>query len=121
MPLELRRHEMIDFYYNLSPNPMKVALFLEEARLPYEPKPVDTRKGEQFLPNTLQSIPMRRSQPLLMTVTSSSIVTRYSCTLPKRADSFFLPKLNAASFCLGSCLSPRALDRSPVRRCISST
>jgi GST-like protein len=39
---------MIQFYYNLSPNPMKVALFLEEASLPYDPKPVDTRKGEQF-------------------------------------------------------------------------
>ena len=39
---------MIKFYYNLSPNPMKVALFLEEAGLPYEPMPVDTRKGEQF-------------------------------------------------------------------------
>jgi GSH-dependent disulfide-bond oxidoreductase len=39
---------MIKFYYNLSPNPMKVALFLEEAELPYEAVPVDTRKGEQF-------------------------------------------------------------------------
>ena len=38
---------MIQFYYNLAPNPMKVALFLEEAGLPYEPVPVDTRKGEQ--------------------------------------------------------------------------
>ena len=41
---------MIKFYYNLSPNPMKVALFLEEAELSYEPVPVDTRKGEQFDP-----------------------------------------------------------------------
>jgi len=39
---------MIRFYYNLSPNPMKVALLLEEAGLSYEPTPVDTRKGEQF-------------------------------------------------------------------------
>jgi GST-like protein len=39
---------MIRFYYSLAPNPMKVALFLEEAGLPYEPIPVDTRKGEQF-------------------------------------------------------------------------
>lgn len=38
---------MIKFYYNLAPNPMKVALFLEESGLPYEPIPVDTRKGEQ--------------------------------------------------------------------------
>ncbi len=39
---------MIRFYYNLSPNPMKVALCLEELGLPYEPVPVDTRKGDQF-------------------------------------------------------------------------
>ena len=38
---------MIRFYYNLAPNPMKVALFLEEAGLPYEKIPVDTRRGEQ--------------------------------------------------------------------------
>ena len=41
---------MIKFYYSLAPNPMKVALFLEEAGLPYEAIPVDTRKGEQFAP-----------------------------------------------------------------------
>ena len=38
---------MIKFYYNTAPNPMKVALMLEEAGLPYEAIPVDTRKGEQ--------------------------------------------------------------------------
>lgn len=42
---------MIRFHYNLAPNPMKVALFLEEAALAYEPVPVDTRKGEQHLPD----------------------------------------------------------------------
>ena len=41
---------MIKFYYNTAPNPMKVALFLEEAGLPYETVPVDSRKGEQFDP-----------------------------------------------------------------------
>ena len=35
------------FYYHPSPNPLKVALMLEEAGLPYELVPVDTRKGEQ--------------------------------------------------------------------------
>ena len=39
---------MLKFYYSLAPNPMKVALFLEEAALEYEAIPVDTRKGEQF-------------------------------------------------------------------------
>ena len=41
---------MIKFYYSLAPNPMKVALLLEEAGLAYEPIPVDTRKGEQHEP-----------------------------------------------------------------------
>ena len=39
---------MIKFYFNGSPNPTKVALFLEEAGLPYEPMPIDTRRGAQF-------------------------------------------------------------------------
>ena len=39
------------FYYSLAPNPMKVALFLEEAGLEYEAIPVDTRKGDQFAPD----------------------------------------------------------------------
>ena len=38
---------MIKFYYNLAPNPMKVALALEDMGLAYELCPVDTRKGEQ--------------------------------------------------------------------------
>ncbi len=41
---------MIHFYYHPAPNPTKVALFLEEAGLPYELVPVDIRKGEQFEP-----------------------------------------------------------------------
>jgi GSH-dependent disulfide-bond oxidoreductase len=38
---------MLKFWYNNAPNPMKVALMLEELGVPYEPIPVDTRKGEQ--------------------------------------------------------------------------
>ncbi|MBV7397312.1 glutathione S-transferase family protein [Mameliella sediminis] len=38
---------MIRFFYNMAPNPMKVALFLEESGLEYEPVPIDTRKAEQ--------------------------------------------------------------------------
>jgi GST-like protein len=41
---------MIKFYYSLAPNPMKVALFLEDSGLAYEAIPVDTRKGDQFKP-----------------------------------------------------------------------
>jgi GSH-dependent disulfide-bond oxidoreductase len=38
---------MIRFYFNLAPNPVKIALMLEELGLPYEAIPVDTAKGEQ--------------------------------------------------------------------------
>ncbi len=38
---------MIRFYFHPTPNPAKVALFLEETGLPYEVVPVDTGKGEQ--------------------------------------------------------------------------
>ena len=44
---------MIKFYYHPSPNPLKVALFLEESGMPYEVVPVDTRRGEQFAPEFL--------------------------------------------------------------------
>ena len=41
---------MLKFYFHHTPNPMKVALFLEEAELEYEVTPVDTFKGEQHTP-----------------------------------------------------------------------
>lgn len=44
---------MLKFYFSGAPNPIKVALFLEEAGLPYEAIPVDTRKGEQHKPEYL--------------------------------------------------------------------
>ncbi len=50
LPGSFRESAVIRFFYNLSPNPMKVALCLEEMGLPYEPVPVDTRRGEQFDP-----------------------------------------------------------------------
>jgi GST-like protein len=41
---------MLKFYFNGSPNPTKVALFLEEAGIAYEAKPIDVRTGDQFAP-----------------------------------------------------------------------
>jgi GST-like protein len=38
---------MLKFYFHQTPNPMKVALYIEEANLSYELVPVDTKKGEQ--------------------------------------------------------------------------
>ena len=42
---------MIRFYFHPTPNPAKIALFLEEAALAYEVIPVDTAKGEQHAPS----------------------------------------------------------------------
>lgn len=41
---------MIRFYYHPTPNPAKIALFLEEVGLPYDILPVDIAKGEQHAP-----------------------------------------------------------------------
>jgi GST-like protein len=41
---------MIHFYFHPTPNPFKVALFLEESGLPYKVVPIDTRKGQQHAP-----------------------------------------------------------------------
>ncbi|MEO8643862.1 glutathione S-transferase N-terminal domain-containing protein [Pseudomonas sp.] len=56
---------MIKFYYHPSPNPAKVALFLEEAGLAYELIPVDTRKGEQHYPAFLKINPNAKTPALV--------------------------------------------------------
>src|SRR5450755_4351474 len=56
---------MLKFYYHPSPNPAKVALFLEEAALPYELVPIDTRKGEQFSPAFLAINPNAKTPALV--------------------------------------------------------
>lgn len=38
---------MLKFFYSAAPNPMKVALFLEEAELDYEAIPIDGKRGDQ--------------------------------------------------------------------------
>jgi len=56
---------VLKFYYNTGPNPMKVALFLEEAGLPYEAIPVDGRKGDQFKPEYLAINPNAKAPSLV--------------------------------------------------------
>ena len=51
---------MLKFYFNGSPNPTKVALFLEEAGLPFEAIPVDTRKGRAVQPGDRQAQSQRQ-------------------------------------------------------------
>jgi GST-like protein len=71
---------MLKFYYNTAPNPMKVALFLEESGLPYEPVPVDTRKGEQHKPAYLAINPNAKAPSIVdgeVTVFDSNAILLY--------------------------------------------
>jgi GSH-dependent disulfide-bond oxidoreductase len=56
---------MIKFYYHPAPNPLKVALFLEESGLPYDVVPVDTRKGEQFSPEFIAINPNSKTPAIM--------------------------------------------------------
>jgi GSH-dependent disulfide-bond oxidoreductase len=56
---------MLKFYYHPSPNPAKVALFLEESAVPYELIPVDTLKGDQHLPAYLAINPNGKTPALV--------------------------------------------------------
>ncbi len=51
---------MIDLYYWPTPNGHKITLFLEEARLKYQIKPINIGKGEQFSPEFLKIGPNNR-------------------------------------------------------------
>ena len=56
---------MIKFYYNTGPNPMKIALFLEEANLDYDAIPIDTRKGEQHKDDYLKINPNAKAPTIV--------------------------------------------------------
>ena len=113
---------MIKFYYNLAPNPTKVALFLEEAQLPYEPIPVDTRKGEQFAPAFLAINPNAKVPAIVdgdVTVFDSNAILLY---LAEKTGKFLPPNTPAARGPMLSWLMfiARASARSRARPCISA-
>jgi GST-like protein len=64
-----------------APNPTKVALFLEEAGIPYEAIPVDTRKGEQHKPAAYLAINPNAKVPTIVdgdvTVFDSNAILLY--------------------------------------------
>jgi GST-like protein len=84
---------MIKFYYSTAPNPMKVALCLEEMGLAYEPIPVDTRKAEQHKPNYLAINPNAKVPSIVdgeVTMFDSNAIVLYLADksgkfLPKKA------------------------------------
>src|SRR5260221_4089656 len=71
---------MIKFYYSTAPNPMKVALCLEEMGLVYDPIAVDTRKGEQHKPGYLTINPNAKVPSIVdgeMTMFDSKAIVLY--------------------------------------------
>ncbi len=87
---------MIRFYFHPSPNPAKVALFLEEAELPYELVPVDTRRGEQFDPAFLAINPNAKTPAIVdgdATVFDSNAILLYLAEKTGR----FLPENTPAA------------------------
>jgi GST-like protein len=82
---------MIKFYYSGAPNPTKVALFLEESGLPYEPIPVDTRTGAQHKPDYLAINPNGKVPAIVdgdVTVFDSNAILLY---LAEKTGKFLPP------------------------------
>jgi GST-like protein len=87
---------MLKFYYSGAPNPTKVCLFLEEAGLPYEAIPVDTRKGEQHKPEFLAINPNAKVPVIVdgeTTVFDSSAILLY---LAEKTGKFLPAKTDKA-------------------------
>ena len=82
---------MLKFYFNTAPNPNKVALFLEESGLPFEPIAVDTRKGEQHKPEYLAINPNGKTPAIVdgdATVFDSNAILLY---LAEKTGKFLPP------------------------------
>jgi glutathione S-transferase len=83
---------VIRFYFNFAPNPMKVALLLEEAFMPYEAIPIDTLKGEQLTPAYLAINPNGKLPSIIddgQVIFDSNAILLY---LAEKADQFLPPK-----------------------------
>jgi GSH-dependent disulfide-bond oxidoreductase len=87
---------MLKFYYSGAPNPTKVALLLEETGTPYDPIPVDTRKGEQHRPEFLAINPNAKLPAIVdgdVTVFDSSAILLY---LAEKTGKFLPAKTDKA-------------------------
>ena len=56
---------MIEIYYWPTPNGHKITMFLEEAGLPYEIKPVNINTGDQFKPEYLKISPSNKMPAII--------------------------------------------------------
>jgi GST-like protein len=108
---------MLKFYYSAAPNPTKIALFLEESGLPYDPIPVDTRKGDQHKPEYLAINPNAKVPAI---VDGAIVFDSSAILLYRRKTGKFLqrrPTRRAAnSVWMFSCHPASVL---PASRCIS--
>ena len=87
---------MLKFYFNTGPNPMKVALFLEESELDYEAVPLDTRKGEQHADGYIAINPNAKAPAVVdgdVTVFDSNAILLY---LAEKSGKFLPPAGDAA-------------------------
>jgi GST-like protein len=87
---------MLKFYYSAAPNPTKIALFLEEAGLPYDPIPVDTRKGDQHKAEFRAINPNSKVPAIVdgdVTVFDSSAILLY---LAEKTGKFLPPRSDKA-------------------------
>ena len=78
---------MLKFYYNAAPNPMKIALLLEELGIAYEAIPVDTRQGQQFAPKFLAVNPNAKVPAIVdggVTVFDSNAILLFLADREKR-------------------------------------
>ncbi len=83
---------MLKFFFSGAPNPTKVALFLEEAGLPYAAIPVDARKGDQHKPEFLAVNPNAKVPAIVdgdVTVFDSNAILLY---LAEKTGKFLPPK-----------------------------
>ena len=115
---------MIKFYYSGAPNPMKVALMLEETGLPYEAMPVDTRKGDQHKPEFLAINPNAKVPAIVdgdATVFDSNAILLY---LGEKTGKFMPAKTRQGARRTAVMADVRRFRRravSPASRCTSAT
>jgi hypothetical protein len=109
---------MIRFYFHPTPNPAKIALFLEEAGLPYEAIPVDTSKGEQHAASFRAINPNGKVPAIVDTDGPGGKEVR---VFDSTAILIYLAEKTDRSCCPGCCSWPRASARSPGKRSTSSS
>lgn len=85
---------MLKIYYHPTPNPAKVALYLEETGLEHEIVPIDTRRGEQHDPAYLKINPNAKTPAMVDTETGATVFdsTAILLYLSDKTGQFALPE-----------------------------